>query len=94
VLPKETPSPIPYPFKSPATAWWKAVPIRTYLWIVKRIQAGEEHYTPYTSTDGVTWVRGGTWPHELGSDASIGLVTMGGSGFTAEFDYLRVYKLK
>jgi arabinan endo-1,5-alpha-L-arabinosidase len=66
----------------------------TYLRIVKRIHAGEEHYTAYTSTDGLTWVRGGTWTHELGSDASIGLVSMGGSGFTAEFDYVRVYKLK
>jgi arabinan endo-1,5-alpha-L-arabinosidase len=66
----------------------------TYLRIVKRNRAGEEHYTAYTSLDGVNWVRGGTWTHELGPDASIGLVSMGGSGFVAEFDYVRVYKLK
>jgi arabinan endo-1,5-alpha-L-arabinosidase len=66
----------------------------TYLRIVKQNRAGEEHYTAYTSTDGITWVRGGTWTHELGSEASIGLVSMGGSGFTAEFDYVRVYKLR
>ena len=65
-----------------------------YLRIVKRTHAGEEHYTAYTSFDGVNWVRGGTWTHELGSDASIGLVSMGGSGFVAEFDYVRVYKLR
>ena len=65
-----------------------------YLRIVKRNHAGEEHYTAYTSLDGVNWVRGGTWTHELGSEASIGLVSMGGSGFVAEFDYVRVYKLK
>ena len=65
----------------------------TYLRIVKRNQAGEEHYTAYTRTDGLTWVRGGTWTHELGSDTSIGLVSMAGSNFTAEFDYVRVYKL-
>src|SRR5215211_8561863 len=65
-----------------------------YLRIVKRNHAGEERYTAYTSLDGVTWVRGGTWTHELGSDASIGLVSMGGSGFTANFDYVRVYKLR
>ncbi|HJR82108.1 MAG TPA: family 43 glycosylhydrolase, partial [Anaerolineales bacterium] len=55
----------------------------TYLRIVKRDQAGEEHYTAYTSTDGEHWVRGGTWAHQLGSNAQIGLVSMGGSGFTA-----------
>ena len=66
----------------------------TYLRIVKQNHAGEEHYTAYTSLDGINWVRGGTWTHELGSDASIGLVSMGGSGFTAEFDYVRVYKLR
>ena len=65
-----------------------------YLRIVKRTRAGEEHYTAYTSLDGVNWVRGGTWTHDLGSDASIGLVSMGGSGFVAEFDYVRVYKLR
>jgi arabinan endo-1,5-alpha-L-arabinosidase len=65
----------------------------TYLRIVKRDRGGEEHYTAYTSTDGVHWVRGGTWTHQLGSDAQIGLVSMGGSGFIANFDYVRVYTL-
>lgn len=65
-----------------------------YLRIVKQTKGGEEHYTAYTSLDGETWVRGGTWTHDLGSDASIGLVSMGGSGFTAEFDYVRVYRLR
>jgi arabinan endo-1,5-alpha-L-arabinosidase len=50
-------------------------------------------YTAYTSRDGARWVRGGTWKHDLGPDARIGLVAMGGSGFTASFDYLRVYRL-
>jgi arabinan endo-1,5-alpha-L-arabinosidase len=61
---------------------------------VKQTRAGEEHYTAYTSLDGVNWVRGGTWTHDLGKDASIGLVSMGGAGFVAEFDYVRVYKLR
>jgi arabinan endo-1,5-alpha-L-arabinosidase len=65
-----------------------------YLRIVKQTRAGEEHYTAYTSADGEHWVRGGTWTHELGSDAQIGLVSMGGSGFTASFDYVRVYRLR
>jgi arabinan endo-1,5-alpha-L-arabinosidase len=65
-----------------------------YLRIVKQNRAGEEHYTAYTSSDGVDWARGGTWTHELGRDAQIGLVSMGAWGFLAEFDYVRVYRLK
>jgi arabinan endo-1,5-alpha-L-arabinosidase len=51
---------------------------------------GTERYTAYTSHDGVTWTRGGTWAHALGDGARIGLVAMGGSGFEADFDYVRV----
>jgi arabinan endo-1,5-alpha-L-arabinosidase len=65
----------------------------TYLRIVKRSIAGAEHYRAYTSTDGVNWVRGGVWTHTLGSTARIGLVSMGGTGFSANFDYVRVYKI-
>ncbi|MBA2382963.1 MAG: family 43 glycosylhydrolase, partial [Chloroflexi bacterium] len=35
---------------------------------------GTERYTAYTSHDGITWTRGGTWAHELGDGARIGLV--------------------
>ena len=55
---------------------------------------GEEHYRAYTSRDGTTWVRGGVWTHALGANAKIGLVALGGSGFTARFDYVRVYALQ
>ncbi|MFL5735317.1 MAG: family 43 glycosylhydrolase [Chloroflexia bacterium] len=55
---------------------------------------GEERYTAYTSLDGSTWERGGTWTHNLGTGARIGLVSMGGSGFTANFDYVRVYTVQ
>jgi hypothetical protein len=70
----------------PAAAW-------TYLRIVKRTQMGEEAYTVYSSRDGVEWSRGGTWTDALGRDARIGLVAMGGAGFTANFAYVRVYTL-
>ncbi len=69
----------------------------TYLRIVKRLAiSGDdtEQYTAYTSQDGTHWVRGGTWTHNLGSSARIGLISMGGTGFTANFDYVRVYRLK
>ena len=65
----------------------------TYLRIVKRTRLGEETYTAYSSRDGVAWTRGGTWSDTLGRDARIGLVSMGGAGFTANFDYVRVYAL-
>jgi arabinan endo-1,5-alpha-L-arabinosidase len=65
----------------------------THLRITKRTQGGEEHYTAYTSRDGQNWVRGGTWTHELGADAKIGLVSMGGSGFEATFDHVTVSRL-
>ena len=65
----------------------------TYLRIVKRIHAGEGTYTAFSSRDGVEWTQGGTWTDALGQDARIGLVAMGGVGFTANFDYIRVYTL-
>lgn len=64
----------------------------TWLRIAKTVVDGEEHYRAYTSDDGETWVRGGVWTHNLGSDARIGLVSMGGDGFTTEFDHVKVYR--
>ena len=58
------------------------------------VYGGQERYTAYTSRDGETWTRGGTWTHELGADARIGLVAMGGSGFQAEFEDVTVTGLR
>jgi arabinan endo-1,5-alpha-L-arabinosidase len=65
----------------------------TRIRIVRERVRGEEHYTAYTKADGGVWERGMTWTHDLGRNARIGLVAMGGSGFTALFDYVRVYEL-
>jgi arabinan endo-1,5-alpha-L-arabinosidase len=65
----------------------------TYLRIARRQCGNGECYTGYTNRDGVNWVRGGTWTHQLGKPVQIGLVAMGGAGFTASFDYVRVYRL-
>jgi arabinan endo-1,5-alpha-L-arabinosidase len=66
----------------------------TYLRLVKRTSlSGEELYTSYSSHDGLNWERGGTWTHSLGSGARIGLISMGGAGFTNYFDYIHVYSL-
>jgi arabinan endo-1,5-alpha-L-arabinosidase len=80
----------------------------TYLRIaVKRLNGSERRgaggdthsYTAYTSQDGRTWVRGGTWTHAL-TDAQIGLVAMGltpgqynEGDYVAEYDYVRVFQL-
>ncbi len=63
----------------------------TWMRITKRTVDGEDRYTAFTSRDGSRWTRGGTWTHALGSGARIGLVAFGGPGFTANFDYVRVY---
>lgn len=65
----------------------------TRLRVVKELVRGEERYTAYTQRDGGEWVRGGTWTHALG-EADLGLVAFGGEGYTASFDYVRVYRLK
>lgn len=62
----------------------------TWLRIAVQRRGPETLFTAFTSRDGLTWDRGATWRHRLGDDARIGLVATGGSGFTAEFDYLRV----
>ncbi len=54
---------------------------------------GNRRFTAYTSHDGVTWTRGGTWAHHFGDGVQLGLVAMGGSGFRADFDYLRVNRV-
>ena len=46
---------------------------------------GADHYTAWTRQDGKPWIRGGTWTHRLGPRAELGLVSMGGGGFTARF---------
>jgi arabinan endo-1,5-alpha-L-arabinosidase len=66
----------------------------TYLRIVRRASStGEELYSSYSSHDGVSWERGGTWTHNLGVGAKIGLVSMAGKGFSNYFDYVHVYSL-
>lgn len=65
-----------------------------WLRIARTRERGEDRYTAYASRDGQTWTRGGTWTHQLGQNARLGLVSMGGPDFTARFDYLRVYDLK
>ncbi len=66
----------------------------TYLRIVHRRIGTTDMCTAYTSLDGRHWDRGGTWTHELGPAPRIGLISMGGSGFTTTFDYVHVSALQ
>jgi arabinan endo-1,5-alpha-L-arabinosidase len=66
----------------------------TWLRIVKRQVNGYEIYSAYSSNDGVHWVRGGAWQHNLGAAAQIGISAENAVGYTIDFDYVRVYKLK
>jgi arabinan endo-1,5-alpha-L-arabinosidase len=71
----------------------------TWLRIVARVKdVTEETYTAYTSLDGTTWYRSGTWTHNLGAGAKMGLVSMARPvehpEYTAHFDYVRVYELQ
>jgi arabinan endo-1,5-alpha-L-arabinosidase len=52
----------------------------------------EHHFRAATSRDGHKWIRGGVWTLPGGSQPRIGLISMGGSGATARFDYFRVYR--
>ena len=59
-----------------------------------RRQGREVVATAYTRAEGGAWVRGGTWVHDgLGSQLRLGLLAMGGAGYTARFDLVRVSRL-
>lgn len=66
----------------------------TYLRIVHQRRHETEAYTAYTSLDGRHWDHGGTWDHDLGAHPRIGLISMGGAGFTSRFDYVHVSALR
>ena len=66
----------------------------TWLRLTHRIAAGtgEHLFRASVSTDGTHWTWGGTWTMPAGSTPRIGLVSHGGAGATAQFDYLRVHR--
>jgi arabinan endo-1,5-alpha-L-arabinosidase len=66
---------------------------QTYLRIVRRHSGPEDRYTAYTSLDGRSWDKGGTWTTPRGSATRIGLVSLGGAGFVSTFQYVRVSTL-
>jgi arabinan endo-1,5-alpha-L-arabinosidase len=83
-----TPVPTGYPNYGNGVAG----PVAEKTWL--RIVRQGDLFTAYTSIDGHSWDRGGTWTHSLGSRARIGLISMGGAGFTTTFDYVKVSALR
>jgi arabinan endo-1,5-alpha-L-arabinosidase len=65
----------------------------TRLRIVVDKRPGADRYTAYTGQPGQRLVRGGTWTHDFGTAPRIGLVSMGGAGFTAQFLDVRTWRL-
>lgn len=68
--------------------------ITVWLRVVKRNVDGHSHYTGYSSNDGVTWVKGGTWVHSLGDAEKICLYAGNQAGFVASFHYVHVSTVK
>jgi arabinan endo-1,5-alpha-L-arabinosidase len=66
----------------------------TWLRIAVDQRRGEDRFTAYTSDNGRFWVKGGTWTHDLGRAPRIGLISMGGTGFTAHFLDVRTWRTR
>jgi arabinan endo-1,5-alpha-L-arabinosidase len=66
----------------------------TWLRLSHRIDPanGEHEFRAASSRDGRHWTWGGVWTLPAGTQPRIGLVSHGGAGAVAEFDYLRIYQ--
>jgi arabinan endo-1,5-alpha-L-arabinosidase len=66
----------------------------TWLRLQHRIDPanGEHEFRAASSRDGRRWTWGGVWTLPGGTKPRIGLVSHGGVGAVAEFDYFRVYR--
>jgi hypothetical protein len=66
----------------------------TWLRLTHRVDPanGEHELRGWSSRDGVSWVKGGVWTLPAGSHLRVGLISHGGAGGNATFDYLRVYR--
>jgi beta-xylosidase len=66
----------------------------TWLRLSHRIDPanGEHEFRAASSRDGRSWTWGGVWTLPAGTQPRIGLVSHGGAGATAEFDYVRIHQ--
>jgi arabinan endo-1,5-alpha-L-arabinosidase len=79
-------SPVPAGYPSYGNAVVGPVGTSVYLRIVRQ----GERYTAYTSLNGKSWDKGATWTQASTPNTKIGLVSMGGAGFSSNFDYVHV----
>src|SRR3954453_16374499 len=52
---------------------------------------GGHELRAWSSRDGSTWVKGGVWTLPADAHLRLGLVSHGGAGATAQFDWFRTY---
>ena len=66
----------------------------TWLRLSHRIDPanGEHEFRAASSRDGRHWTWGGVWTLPAGTNPRIGLISHGGGGAVAEFDYFRIYQ--
>jgi arabinan endo-1,5-alpha-L-arabinosidase len=66
----------------------------TWLRLSHRIDPanGEHEFRAASSRDGRHWTWGGVWTLPAGTTPRIGLVSHGGAGAVADFDYFRIYQ--
>jgi len=66
----------------------------TWLRLSHRIDPanGEHEFRAASSRDGRHWTWGGVWTLPAGTSPRIGLISHGGAGAVAEFDYFRIYQ--
>jgi len=66
----------------------------TFLRLTHRIDPsnGEHELRAWSRQPGRAWVKGGVWTLPADATVRVGLVSHGGAGATAEFDYFRLYR--
>jgi arabinan endo-1,5-alpha-L-arabinosidase len=66
----------------------------TWLRLSHRIDPanGEHEFRAASSRDGRHWTWGGVWTLPAGTQPRVGLISHGGAGAVAEFDYVRIYQ--
>jgi arabinan endo-1,5-alpha-L-arabinosidase len=66
----------------------------TYLRISHHLDpvSGEHELRGWTSRDGRTWIKGGVWTLPADAELRVGLISHGGAGATALFDWFHTYQ--
>jgi len=92
----QTPQASGYPSWGATNLGTAAIGTQVTVWlrIARRTLNGQQSYTAYSSSDGATWIQGGTWVHSLGSTEKICLYAGNQAGYLANFHYVHVSTLE